>query len=168
MLLKIKYSRQWRIYLHASISFLITALMSYNEFSNAVVTNGYPSPSQTVYNAFVQGLPKGSISTKEEAAMALAQMLHESDGLRAKKEYACVETGCPGQYTDPSCDAPGQRYFGRGYIQLTWCTNYRAASKDLFNNNSLVTNPESVATNENLAWDTAFWFWKVVLLINVF
>lgn len=93
--------------------------------------------------------------------MALTQFLHESDGLRAKREYRCISNGCPGDYQDPACDAPGQRYFGRGYIQLTWCANYRAASQDLFGDTSLVTNPDSVAVNENLAWNTAFWFWKV-------
>ncbi len=94
--------------------------------------------------------------------MALAQLLHESAGLTAKREIRCISNGCPGDYETPSCDAKqGQRYYGRGYIQLTWCANYRAASQDLFGNNSLVQNPDLVATNENYAWDTAFWFWKV-------
>lgn len=136
--------------------------MSQNEFSNAVVSNGYPLPAKSIYDAFVQGLPKGSISTKQEAAMALTQFIHESDGLRAKREYKCVSNGCPGKYQNSKCDAPGQHYYGRGYIQLTWCTNYKAASKDLLGDTSLVTNPDSVATNENLAFGTAFWFWKVV------
>lgn len=138
--------------------------MSFNEFSNAVVSNGYPQPSQAVYNAFVQGLPKGSISSREEAAMALAQFLHESAGLTAKREIRCESNGCPGEYETPGCDANGQRYYGRGYIQLTWCNNYRAASQDLLGDTSLVANPDSVATDENLAWNTAFWFWKVLYL----
>ena len=49
--------------------------------------------------------------------MFLAQIIWESDGLRAKKEYACMASGCPGQYTS-GIGFPGQNYFGRGYIQL--------------------------------------------------
>lgn len=109
----------------------------------------------------MQGLPNGLISTKEEAAMSLAQLLHESDGLRAKREYRCVDTQCPGEYVTPDCDAPDQHYFGRGYIQLSWCYNYRAASQDLLGSNQLVSDPDVVARDENLAWNTAFWFWKV-------
>lgn len=93
--------------------------------------------------------------------MALAQFLQESAGLTAKSEIACASNGCPGQYETPGCDIAGQNYYGRGYIQLTWCTNYKAASQDLFGSTTLVDNPDSVATNENNAWDTAFWFWKV-------
>lgn len=94
--------------------------------------------------------------------MALAQFLHESDGLRAKEEYKCKDTGCPNDYKTPGCDAPGQSYYGRGYIQLTWCKNYKAASQELYKDARLVTDPKSVASNENYSWDTAFWFWKVI------
>jgi len=93
--------------------------------------------------------------------MALTHFMWESDGLRAKREYACAETGCPGSYETPGCDAGGQDYYGRGYIQLSWCYNYEPASYDLFGDNRLVTDADQVARNENTAWDTAFWFWKV-------
>lgn len=139
--------------------------ITYDEFANAVVNaiSGYPRPTQVQYNSFIQGLPKGLITTKEEAAMFLAQILHESDGLRAKAEYRCKDNGCPGEYVTPGCDSPGQMYFGRGYIQLSWCYNYRAASQDLLGGNQLVESPNLVATDENLAWNTAFWFWKVYI-----
>nr|AXX71253.1 chitinase [Bradysia odoriphaga] len=138
------------------------AQISFDEFSNAVAnSNGYPRPSQAQYNAFMQGIPKGLITSKQEAAMALTQFLHESDGLRAKREYRCVTTGCPGEYVTPGCDAGGQHYFGRGYIQLSWCYNYRAASQDLFRDARLIADPDMVARDENLAWNSAFWFWKV-------
>jgi predicted chitinase len=106
------------------------------------------------------GLPKGSITDKQEAAMALANFLQESDGLRAKREYACQNTGCPGSYATPGCDYQNQRYYGRGYIQLSWCYNYKPASQDLYGNDKLVKDPDMVARDEQVAWDTAFWFWK--------
>ena len=125
-----------------------------------MTSNGYPAPTQDKYNAYMKGIPKGAISTKQEAAMALANFLQESDGLRAKVEYACQSTGCPGSYATPDCDAPGKNYYGRGYIQLSWCYNYKPCSQDLYGDDRLVRNPELVAKDEQVAWDTAFWFWK--------
>lgn len=76
-----------------------TAIVSFDEFANAVVSsNDYPRPSAGQYSSFIKGLPKGLITTKQEAAMALTQFLHESDGLQAKREYKCTNTGCPGHY----------------------------------------------------------------------
>lgn len=97
--------------------------------------------------------------------MALAQFLHESGGLQDKVEIQCITSGCPGQYATPGCDADGKHYFGRGYIQLSWCPNYKSASQDLYQDARLVSDPDSVASNESYAWDTAFWFWKVILFL---
>ncbi len=166
-----------------ALSYQQKALVSFDEFANAIKNNGYPNPTKEQYDSFVQGLPKGLITTKEEAAMALTQFLHESQGLTKKVEIQCKETGCPGQYQVPGklrqffisceqrldkvqqssdCDAPGKKYFGRGYIQLSWCYNYKDASHDLYGDDSLVNDPDKVARDENTAWDTAFWFWKVL------
>ncbi len=54
----------------------------------------------------------------------------------------------------------GKRYWGRGYIQLTWSYNYKAASLDLFNDDRLYKDPDQVATDDNIAWAVSFWFWK--------
>jgi len=136
-------------------------LVTWDEFNGAVTALGYPGPSRAQYDSFIQGIPRGSIATKQEAAMALTHFVWESDGLRAKREYACEFTGCPGSYETPGCDAPGQRYFGRGYIQLSWCYNYQPASQALFGDDTLVRDPDHVARDENTAWNTAFWFWQV-------
>lgn len=96
--------------------------------------------------------------------MCLAQLLHESDGLRAKREYACQQPGninCPNNYNNQGCEVPGQYYYGRGYIQLSWCYNYRDASQAIFGDQQrLLNNPDSVAQDDSLAWKTAFWFWS--------
>ncbi len=123
--------------------------------------NGYPYPNEGQFNAYIQGLPNGLITEKQEAAMALTHFLWESDGLVAKREYGCIESGCPGSYETPGCDVPGQDYYGRGYIQLTWCYNYEPASYDLFGDRRLVEDPDQIARDEQTAWNAAFWFWKV-------
>lgn len=76
-------------------------LVTYDEFAKAMKSNQYPQPTKEQYKAFVQGLPKGLISTKEEAAMALAHFLHESVGLSKKIEDECKHSGCPGKYRVP-------------------------------------------------------------------
>jgi len=148
--------------LAAAAEFSNGQLVSWDEFSNAVQWNGYPAPSWDQYHAFeVSIVQKALITTKQEAAMALTQYIHESDGLRAKREYRCQNNGCPGEYETPGCDAGGQDYYGRGYIQLTWCYNYRQASIELYGNDWMVYDPDAVARDEYIAWDTAFWFWRV-------
>ena len=93
--------------------------------------------------------------------MFLAQILHESGGLRFKTEQACIIDGCSNSYKlTPGVGIVGKRYFGRGYIQLTWDYNYKSASMDVFGDDRLLQDPDSVATNEDLSWATAFWYWK--------
>lgn len=134
--------------------------ISFDQFSRAVTDNFYPAPSRAQYDAFIAGLGNGRITTQREAAMALAQYLHESDGLQAKREYRCQNDQCPNDYRTPGCDRPGQYYYGRGYIQLTWCYNYQSAQQDLGLGNKLVEDADSVAREEQLAWNTAFSYWK--------
>ncbi|CAF0901134.1 unnamed protein product [Brachionus calyciflorus] len=134
--------------------------ISFDEFRDSLLVNHFPAPSFDQYTNFTS-LVNTAISSKREAAMFLAQIIHESIGLRFKKEIACVETGCPGSYhITPGIGIPGRFYYGRGYIQLTWDFNYEAASFDLFNDNRLLVNPDLVAENEEISWSTAFWFWE--------
>lgn len=134
--------------------------ISYEQFSRGVTSNGYPAPSHSQYNSFMSQMSRGRVSSKQEAAMVLAQLLHESGGLVYKREIACAQTFCPEHYRTPGCDAPGRYYYGRGYIQLTWCYNYIAASQDLYGDVRLVNNPDQVADIEDYAWATAFWYWS--------
>ena len=94
---------------------------SFQEFSNALTQNGFPAPSSTQYTNFVNGMSsQGGITTKREAAMFLAQIMHESGGLLLVIETACGIgcVNCPYDYLSPGLDYPGKRYCGRGYIQL--------------------------------------------------
>jgi len=131
------------------------------QFDTAVKSAGYPCPSLAKYNAFVKvAIDQGHISCKRELAMFLTQVLWESDGLRAKEEYKCKLDGCDDEYHFPDLDQPGKKYFGRGYIQLTWSYNYKACSHDLYHNDKLLRHPGSVARSEELSWATAAWYWK--------
>jgi len=93
---------------------------TFQEFSSAVVKNGYKTPKITQYKNFINGLSsKGGINSKREAAMFLANILQESAGLTRIIEDRCGKGcfKCPADYKDRG-DSAGVRYCGRGYIQL--------------------------------------------------
>ena len=97
-------------------------LINKDEFVAGVscITSTVPTDDQ--YNYLVsQSSNWGAITIKREMAMFLAQILWESAGLTAKRELACIVTGCPGVYNSgkyPYNKYPSQSYYGRGYIQL--------------------------------------------------
>lgn len=103
-------------------------LITPEEFFKAAIVAGYREPSPAQYHYLVtQAESAGGITTKRELAMFFTQILWESDGLRAKREYACMNiNGCPESYRSGD-DLPGKQYYGRGYIQLTWSGNYKTA-----------------------------------------
>lgn len=119
-----------------------------------------PTPTAAQYNAFIQNAgPMGGITSKTELAMFLSEIMWESGGLYYKSELACQTNNCSGQYVD-AVGLPGKYYYGRGYIQLTWGANYKDASNDLFKDDRLLQNPDTVATNEDYAWGVSLWYWK--------
>jgi putative chitinase len=54
----------------------------------------------------------------------------------------------------------GFTFRGRGYIQLTGRANYTSASQFIYGDNRLVTSPDQVATDPEIAAMTAGWFWN--------
>ena len=94
---------------------------------------------------------------RQEMAAFLGQIAHESDQLRALREYRrenwghyCRPEGAPG------C-APGQQYYGRGPIQLSWNYQYQRAGEYL--GLDLWADPDRVARDATVAWRTALWYW---------
>jgi len=125
----------------------------------AVVASGFPSPNATVMNALVNTLATEHLN-RIQTAMFLAQVIHESGGLVYISEIACEGNSCPGQYATPNLDVPGEYYYGRGFMQLTWAANYQAFSQEAFGDaNVLLENPGLVANDVDLAWQSALWYW---------
>jgi predicted chitinase len=92
---------------------------------------------------------------KREAAAALANFAHETGGLWYITEIA-QGLYCDATNTQYPC-APGQRYYGRGPIQLSWNFNYGAAGDAL--GLPLLANPSLVEQDPAVAWKTALWYW---------
>lgn len=55
--------------------------------------------------------------------------------------------------------AAGKCYYGRGPIQISYFYNYGNFSEFLYNNTSLVSNPDLLETDGQLAFLSAIWFW---------
>ncbi len=94
---------------------------------------------------------------RREMAAFLAQIAHESDSLRALREYAKEHWD---HYCNPreagGC-AAGRQYYGRGPIQLSWNFQYRAAGQAI--GVDLWAEPDLVASDPKIAWQTAVWYW---------
>ncbi|OMJ25764.1 Acidic endochitinase SP2 [Smittium culicis] len=133
-----------------------------NKFNQAVTSAGYGQPSSDKCQAFLNGFSIGGISNNVEAAMFLSQILWESDGLSTKEEYYCKTNDCSSAYASAS-DVSGKVYGGRGYIQLTWSSNYAAASKAIYGDDRLLKNPELVSASEDASWAVSFWYWSAIV-----
>lgn len=136
------------------------------DFTKAVTALGKADAASKA-SAFVGSLKDAAICSKQEAAMFLAHVWHQSGGLQFKEELACKDT----EASKTACDVAypltqgkgvsGKHYYGRGYMQLAHDYNYEKAGQDLFGDASkLLNDPDSVASDESLSWRTAAWYWK--------
>ncbi len=104
-----------------------------------------------------QAMLEGGINTPKRQAAFLAQLAHESGGLVYFEEIASG-AAYEGR-TDLGNIYPGdgKRYKGRGPIQLTGRSNYRAAGKAL--GIDLENNPTRAA-DIDVGFKIAVWFWN--------
>lgn len=106
-----------------------------------------------------------------EKSMFLAQVYHESGGLSQIIEQACVSSPCTNydntnKANGPVVGAPGKHYFGRGYIQLSWPSNYKDASNSIYKDDRLYTNPDQVATDKSIAAAVSIWYWNARVMTS--
>lgn len=103
-----------------------------------------------------------NIRTPEQIAAFIAQIAHESGSLKYVREIASGEAYDTGRLAKnlgntPEKDGDGQKYKGRGLIQITGLTNYKQVSKAL--SYDFVTFPEHLEKPSAAAYSAA-WFWK--------
>jgi predicted chitinase len=128
-----------------------------SEAYNASGKGKPPVPDVKIYEAFKKFVcPKVQI---DQMAMFLANSCWETGGFQYNEELACKD----GKWE--SC--PYKKYYGRGFMQLTWDYNYKPASKDLTGSEStFLDKPEMVAEPE-WAWKTALWFWNTKVMAEL-
>lgn len=97
------------------------------------------------------------IDNPERQAAFLAQIAHESGSLRYVRELASGEAYEGRADLGNTEPGDGQRYRGRGLIQITGRSNYQACGDAL--GVDLVGNPE-LLEGPDLACRSAAWFWK--------
>jgi len=82
----------------------------------------------------------------------MGNMAHESGYFNYVEEIACAGV------TSVTAQCPYGLYHGRGYIQLSWDYNYKAAANYL-NNQQVYTNPNIVMNDAIVNWQTVQYFW---------
>ena len=129
----------------------------------AVPTLYIPRVDEFVASFNQWAIPFG-IDNDKRIAHYLAQVFHESGELRYVEELAsgaAYDTGAKAVAlgNTPEKDGDGQRYKGRGYIQLTGLNNYKAFNASDLCTEDVVAHPEKVAAFP-LNQVASMWFWE--------
>jgi putative chitinase len=101
-----------------------------------------------------------AIDTSLRQAHFLAQLGHESGELRYTEELASGDAYEGRRDLGNTAPGDGQRFKGRGLIQLTGRANYQAYGDAIGRNLVDGDNPNLLATDPELAVDVACWFWQ--------
>ena len=118
-------------------------------------------------SALSLAMDRYQINTRLRMAAFIAQVGHESGQFRYVRELGGDEylskydTGALAKRlgNTPEADGDGQKYRGRGLIQITGHDNYLACSKALFGDDRLLRSPELLEQAE-WACKSAAWFWN--------
>ena len=110
-------------------------------------------------------MPVWTINTPQRQAMFIAQVLHESGEFRylaelgSDKYLSKYDTGklAANLGNTPEADGDGQKYKGRGLIQITGRANYLECGKGLLL--PLLNKPELLEMPRH-AVASACWFWR--------
>jgi putative chitinase len=119
----------------------------------------YEQKLQTLTDSINQVVVKYGINTNLRLAHFLAQVIHESGKFKYNTELATGDAY--DTRTDlgntPEKDGDGRTYKGRGYIQITGRSNYKAVSKalgvDFLKTPTMLANPPYDMLSAGWYWD---------------
>lgn len=124
----------------------------------------YAGPRAALFHPhLVAAMAEFGIDTPLRQAAFLAQIAHESGSLRYVREIASGEAYDTGRLAarlgnTPEADGDGQRFKGRGLIQITGRANYKQCSQALFGDDRLLEMP-TLLEDTVAACRSAAWFW---------
>ena len=121
--------------------------------------------AETFLEPLNRAMEEFEINTPERQAAFLAQIAHESGSLRYVRELASGAAYDTGRLAErlgntPEADGDGQRYKGRGLIQITGTANYSACSAALYGDSQHLLDHPELLELPNAAARSAAWFWK--------
>jgi len=126
------------------------------------ISQSTSSKNLVVYTPLLnKWMPYYSINTKLRQAAFIAQILHESGSFNYTTEIASGAAYDTGRLAvklgnTPQKDGDGQKYKGRGLIQITGKNNYSEISKAF--NIDFISNP-TLLSEPNYAVQSACWWW---------
>jgi len=125
-------------------------LISQSTFTSALSSCGINRPD--IYGSLISGFTAPLPGGLNELAILMGNLAHESGAFQYTEEIACAGVS---QVTG---QCPYGLYHGRGYIQISWDYNYKAAA-DYLNNQNIFNNPDTVKNDATVNWQTVQWFW---------
>lgn len=102
---------------------------------------------------------KYEVNTPQRVAAFLAQVIHESGGFRYLREIASGQAYEGRKDLGNVFPGDGVRYKGRGYLQTTGRNNYATVSIEIFGDDTLLKNPDLLATPK-YGMLSALLFWQ--------
>jgi putative chitinase len=115
----------------------------------------------------VTTMEKRSINTPLRRAHFLAQLGHESSSFRYTEEIASGSAYEGRKDLGNTETGDGEKFKGRGLIQLTGRTNYTAYGESIGQDLTANGNWTKVSTDPALAVDAAGWFWETNKLNDI-
>lgn len=110
-------------------------------------------------------MPKFGIDTPQRIGGFIAQVAHESANFAAVREFASGKEYEGRKDLGNTQAGDGERFKGRGLIQITGRGNYKWCSDSLFLDNRLLINPTQLEEPE-VAVESACWFWAKAKPLN--
>ncbi|WP_295453697.1 glycoside hydrolase family 19 protein [uncultured Thiodictyon sp.] len=126
----------------------------------AIMVGGSWETVNTFFKHVVTTMETRSINTPLRRAHFLAQLGHESGSFRYTEEIASGAAYEGRKDLGNTEKGDGQRFKGRGLIQLTGRANYTAYGNAISQNLTVDGNWTKVSTDPVLAADAAGWFWE--------
>ncbi|PRW20723.1 class VII chitinase [Chlorella sorokiniana] len=115
-----------------------------------------------------KGAETAGINNLRELAMLLANSQAEIE-YGTSKPNGLREGACYSSAYWESCsygkETYTNHYCGRGFLQITGCSNYVGAQRYLdqtgkYPGLNIVADPGTLETNRAASWDTALWYWR--------
>lgn len=127
-----------------------------------IATQAKTADIDKYYPHLIKWMPVYGVDNPMREAAFIAQILHESGSFRYVRELASGQAYDTGKLAQrlgntPAADGDGQKYKGRGLIQITGQTNYKQVGLHL--GIDLIARPELLEQPE-YAVRSALYFWQ--------